>query len=84
VLAAREPWRGLGDEKLLRRHARARLLSTQAMGLVTDGLLQLFASRTPWRGNSATAAWVWSTGCRYSSVRSCARRWTPERREDPS
>lgn len=42
-LAAREPWRGLGDEKLLRRHARARLLSTQAMGLVTDGLLQLFA-----------------------------------------
>ncbi len=42
-LAAREPWRALGDEKLLRRHARARLLSTQAMGLVTDGLLQLFA-----------------------------------------
>lgn len=42
-LAAREAWRSLGDEKLLRRYARARLLPTQAMGLVTDGLLQLFA-----------------------------------------
>ena len=42
-LAAREPWRALGDEKLLRRYARARLLPTQAMGLLTDGLLQLFA-----------------------------------------
>lgn len=42
-LAAREPWRALGDEKLLRRYARARLLPTQAMGLLTDALLQLFA-----------------------------------------
>jgi 2-polyprenyl-6-methoxyphenol hydroxylase-like FAD-dependent oxidoreductase len=39
----REPWRALGDERLLRRYARARLLPTRAMGLVTDGLLKLFA-----------------------------------------
>lgn len=43
----REPWRGLGDEKLLRRYARARALPTQAMGLVTDGLLHLFAQGHP-------------------------------------
>lgn len=42
-LAAREAWRPLGDEKLLRRYARAREMPTQAMGLLTDGLLQLFA-----------------------------------------
>ena len=47
VLAEREPWRALGDEKLLRRHARARALPTRAMGHVTDGLLQLFASPQP-------------------------------------
>ncbi len=46
VLAARqraEPWRPLGDEKLLARYARERALPTWAMGRVTDGLLQLFA-----------------------------------------
>lgn len=46
VLAARqrdEPWRSLGDEKLLARYARERTLPTWAMGRVTDGLLQLFA-----------------------------------------
>ncbi len=43
VLAARESYRGIGDEKLLRRHVRERALPTRAMGLVTDGLLQLFA-----------------------------------------
>ncbi|ODU10773.1 MAG: 2-octaprenyl-3-methyl-6-methoxy-1,4-benzoquinol hydroxylase [Rubrivivax sp. SCN 71-131] len=46
-LAAREPWRPLGDERLLRRYARARLLPVQAMGFVTDGLLQLFAHPSP-------------------------------------
>jgi 2-polyprenyl-6-methoxyphenol hydroxylase-like FAD-dependent oxidoreductase len=44
VLAERESWRDLGDAKLLRRYARMRLGSTQAMGHVTNGLLQLFAS----------------------------------------
>ena len=47
VLAAREPWRALGDEKLLRRHARARWLPTRAMGGLTDALLHLFAHEAP-------------------------------------
>jgi 2-polyprenyl-6-methoxyphenol hydroxylase-like FAD-dependent oxidoreductase len=47
VLAAREPWRGLGDEALLRRHARARAADVLAMATVTDGLLNLFAHDTP-------------------------------------
>ncbi len=46
-IEAREAWRALGDEKLLRRYARARRLPTQAMGLVTDGLLRLFAQPGP-------------------------------------
>jgi 2-polyprenyl-6-methoxyphenol hydroxylase-like FAD-dependent oxidoreductase len=46
-IAAREPFRGLGDEKLLRRYARERYAPTRAMGHVTDGLLQLFASEVP-------------------------------------
>ncbi|MFY9513422.1 MAG: FAD-dependent monooxygenase, partial [Rubrivivax sp.] len=44
VLAAREGWRGLGDEKLLRRYAREREWPTRAMGHVTDALLHLFAA----------------------------------------
>jgi len=40
----REPWRPVGDEKLLRRYERARWAPTQAMGQLTDGLLHLFAS----------------------------------------
>jgi 2-polyprenyl-6-methoxyphenol hydroxylase-like FAD-dependent oxidoreductase len=47
VLATREPWRGLGDEALLRRYVRARALPTAAMAFVTDGLLQLFAPPQP-------------------------------------
>lgn len=42
-IGAREAWRPLGDERLLRRYARARQAPTQAMGLLTDGLLHLFA-----------------------------------------
>lgn len=44
VLARREPWRSLADERLLRRYARQRALPTWAMGELTDGLLRLFAS----------------------------------------
>lgn len=44
VLAAREVWRRLGDERLLRRYARARRAPTWAMGQLTDGLLHLFAA----------------------------------------
>jgi 2-polyprenyl-6-methoxyphenol hydroxylase-like FAD-dependent oxidoreductase len=44
---AREPWRSLGDPRLLARYARARRGPTQAMARVTDGLLQLFSSSAP-------------------------------------
>jgi len=47
AIAEREPWRDLGDEKLLRRYARERVVPTWAMGQLTDGLLQLFAHHTP-------------------------------------
>lgn len=43
VIAQREYWRGLGDEKLLRRYERARKADVAAMGTVTDGLHGLFA-----------------------------------------
>lgn len=39
----REPWRALGEERLLARYARARAAPTWAMSRLTDGLLQLFA-----------------------------------------
>lgn len=47
VIAAREPWRTLGDQILLRRHVRERAGATRAMGWVTDGLLHLFANPQP-------------------------------------
>jgi ubiquinone biosynthesis UbiH/UbiF/VisC/COQ6 family hydroxylase len=47
VIAAREPWRALGDEILLRRYARERAGPTRAMALLTDGLLHLFAQPQP-------------------------------------
>jgi 2-polyprenyl-6-methoxyphenol hydroxylase-like FAD-dependent oxidoreductase len=47
VMAEREPWRALDDEKLLRRYARERLAPTWAMGQLTDGLLHLFAHQAP-------------------------------------
>lgn len=47
VLDRREPWRALGDPRLLARYARQRRLPTQAMAQLTDALLHLFASRQP-------------------------------------
>ena len=47
VIRQREPWRALGDEKLLRRYARERIAPTWAMGQVTDGLLRLFSHDAP-------------------------------------
>jgi 2-polyprenyl-6-methoxyphenol hydroxylase-like FAD-dependent oxidoreductase len=47
VVAEREPWRSLGDLRLLQRYARRRAMPTLAMGQLTDGLLQLFASDVP-------------------------------------
>lgn len=47
VIAAREAWRPLGDERLLRRYARERLAPTVAMGELTDALQRLFAQSSP-------------------------------------
>jgi 2-polyprenyl-6-methoxyphenol hydroxylase-like FAD-dependent oxidoreductase len=47
VMVRREPWRSLGDEKLLRRYVRERAAKTWAMGQVTDGLLRLFSHEAP-------------------------------------
>ncbi len=47
VIGDREPWRALGDEKLLRRYVRERAAPTWAMGRVTDGLLQMFSASDP-------------------------------------
>ncbi len=44
---AQEPWRPLGDPRLLQRYARRRAGPTAAMGRLTDGLLHLFASDAP-------------------------------------
>jgi 2-polyprenyl-6-methoxyphenol hydroxylase-like FAD-dependent oxidoreductase len=50
VLAGREYWRGLGDEKLLRRYERARKAEVAAVSAVTDGLQSLFAQTgVPWQ-----------------------------------
>lgn len=43
VIAQREPWRSVGDERLLRRYVRQRAAPTSAMLRITDGLLRLFA-----------------------------------------
>jgi 2-polyprenyl-6-methoxyphenol hydroxylase-like FAD-dependent oxidoreductase len=42
-IADREPWRSVGDERLLRRYVRRRAGPTLAMTRITDGLLRLFA-----------------------------------------
>jgi ubiquinone biosynthesis UbiH/UbiF/VisC/COQ6 family hydroxylase len=47
VVERREPWRSLGDEKLLHRYVRERAAPTWAMERLTDGLLQLFSSARP-------------------------------------
>jgi ubiquinone biosynthesis UbiH/UbiF/VisC/COQ6 family hydroxylase len=51
VLHAREYWRGVGDEKLLRRYERARKAAVLAIGSTTDGLQQLFSrDEAAWQG----------------------------------
>jgi len=46
VLHAREYWRPLGDERLLRRYERARKAQVASMLWATDGLQQLFAQES--------------------------------------
>lgn len=48
TLREREPWRGLGDERLLRRYARARAWPVWAMSHLTDALLRGFAADNRW------------------------------------
>lgn len=48
TLAAREPWRKLGDERLLRRFARARAWPVRSMSWLTDALVHGFASEQAW------------------------------------
>ena len=52
VIAEREPWRGLGDVRLLRRYARARAVPTRAMGQLTDGLLHFLPATAGAEGTS--------------------------------
>ena len=47
VLSSREYWRGLGDEKLLRRYERGRKADVAAVSAVTDGLHNLFGQAGP-------------------------------------
>ena len=50
VIAGREYWRSLGDERLLRRYERSRKADVAAIGAVTDGLQGLFArTDAPWQ-----------------------------------
>lgn len=72
VVADREPWRSLGEVRLLERYARERETATRAMLGLTDGLLALFSHPAPWakelrnRGlglvNAATPLKRWLTG----------------------
>ncbi len=48
VLAGREAWRGIGERRLLERHAREREGPTRAMLALTDGLLGLFSRPEAW------------------------------------
>ncbi len=55
AVAEREPWRSPGDERVLRRYARARAEPLAAMRLATDGLYHLFDVPAPplaWLRNS--------------------------------
>lgn len=52
VLSQREPWRNLGDVKLLRRYERQRALHTRLMGGLTGALTHLFAHSHPWVGEA--------------------------------
>ena len=48
TLANREPWRALGDQRLLQRHARARAWPVKSMSWLTDALVHGFSSQSAW------------------------------------
>ena len=47
VLHARDYWRSVGDEKLLRRYERSRKAELATLGTAMDGLQQLFSQTAP-------------------------------------
>lgn len=53
VLQAREPWRPLGDAKLLHRYARARAADTWLMGELSDALWAGLTQSPPWAQRAA-------------------------------
>jgi len=73
VIAERESWRSLGDEKLLRRYVRARQLDTWAMGELTDGLLKMFAS------DAAVLRTLRNTGMSALNSLAPLKRWLTQR-----
>lgn len=58
ALHAREPFRAIGDPRILARYRRARAEPVLAMGLVTDGLHRLFGAQC------APIAWARNEGMR--------------------
>ena len=69
ALRDRESWRGVGDEKLLRRYERARKAGLVAMGATTDGLQQLFDR------NAQSWAYVRGWGMRGFDRSGPLKRW---------
>lgn len=47
LLAARQPWHDIGDERFLQRYQRARREETVLMQIATDGLRRLFRDDVP-------------------------------------
>lgn len=73
VLRAREYWRSVGDEKLLRRYERARKADVLPMSWTTDGLQQLFAQPAePW-------AWIRNWGMRGFDRSGPLKHWVARR-----
>ena len=77
VLAGREYWRSLGDERLLRRYERARKADAEAMASVTDGLYSLFShTHGHWSGAlQAVRNWGMTGFARSGPV----RKWVTQR-----
>jgi 2-polyprenyl-6-methoxyphenol hydroxylase-like FAD-dependent oxidoreductase len=73
TLGGREPWRSVGDERLLRRYERARRGPTAAMAQVTDGLLHLFAA------DAGPIRAVRNTGLVLVNHAGWLKRWLAER-----
>jgi 2-polyprenyl-6-methoxyphenol hydroxylase-like FAD-dependent oxidoreductase len=76
TIAARESWRSPGDARLLRRYERERRLPTLAMGGVTDGLLNLFATR------AAPVAALRNAGLAWVDRAGPVKRWLAARALD--